>query len=101
MTFPAHHREHVMNARKKRAVGIKKWSPQYASDIMNKENKILENYNYRGGGYYKNQIENRSIYYRVCDEMKPLPKLDKRYYSYFEDNNYHSLNQVLTDLGKF
>lgn len=81
-------------------VKIMNFSIEEANNIMATEGKILNKFGYLGGGYYKDQSRNHRIYLAVRKKMRKLPKLDPKYYDYFEKENFHSLNSLLVDLKK-
>lgn len=81
---------------------VKEFDQELAENIIAEENKILDKLGYEGGGYYKDQPRNHIIYKAVKKKLTSMkiPKLSQEYYGYFENQNYHSLNSLLIDLGK-
>lgn len=70
------------------------------NDLIDIENKIVMKLGYSGGGYYKDQEKNKSIYNVL---KKKLQRLDLSWfknsdYRYLENENYHSLNALIEDL---
>lgn len=69
-------------------------------ELENIETDLIIKMGYVGGGYYKDQKQNRNIYLAVKSEMSKydLSEISEGDLDYLTDCNYHSLREVLEEL---